>query len=34
MVFRPDSRVFDAEKAGETLIDIRPGLPETDNFRH
>jgi len=30
----PDSRVFDAEKAGETLMDISPGLPETDNFQH
>ncbi|MFG1921887.1 AAA family ATPase [Cryptosporangium sp. NPDC048952] len=29
-----DSRVFDAEKVGETLMDIRPGLPETDNFQH
>ncbi|WEG10561.1 ATP-binding protein [Microbacterium horticulturae] len=30
----PDSRVFDAEKVGETLMDIRPGLPATDNFQH
>jgi hypothetical protein len=30
----PDSRVFDAEKVGETLMDIAPGLPETDNFLH
>ena len=30
----PDSRVFDAEKVGETLADITPGLPETDNFQH
>jgi hypothetical protein len=30
----PDSRVFDAEKVGETLMDIRPGLPTTDNFQH
>ncbi|MFJ3503314.1 ATP-binding protein [Streptomyces sp. NPDC090135] len=30
----PDSRVFDAEKVGETLMDITPGLPETDNFQH
>lgn len=30
----PDSRVFDAEKVGETLMDIRPGLPHTDNFQH
>jgi hypothetical protein len=30
----PNSRVFDAEKVGETLMDISPGLPETDNFQH
>jgi hypothetical protein len=30
----PDSRVFDAEKVGEILMDITPGLPETDNFQH
>jgi hypothetical protein len=30
----PDSQVLDAEKVGETLMDIRPGLPETDNFQH
>ena len=30
----PDSRVFDAEKVGETLADIRRGLPTTDNFQH
>ncbi|MFJ8141007.1 AAA family ATPase [Streptomyces sp. NPDC096013] len=30
----PDSRVFDAEKVGETLMDIKPGLPVTDNFQH
>jgi hypothetical protein len=29
-----DSRVFDAEKVGETLMDITPSLPETDNFQH
>ncbi|MFD5421828.1 ATP-binding protein [Streptomyces sp. NPDC127069] len=29
-----DSRVFDAEKVGETLMDIQPGLPATDNFQH
>ncbi|WP_167150996.1 AAA family ATPase [Streptomyces sp. MBT27] len=29
-----DSRVFDAEKVGETLMDITPGLPETENFQH
>lgn len=30
----PDSRVFDAEKVGETLMDITPPLPRTDNFQH
>lgn len=30
----PDSRVFDAEKVGEMLMDISPRLPETDNFQH
>jgi hypothetical protein len=30
----PDSRVFDAEKVGETLTDVSPGLPATDNFQH
>lgn len=30
----PDTRVFDAEKVGETLMDIKPGLPATDNFQH
>lgn len=30
----PDSLVFDAEKVGEVLMDIRPGLPATDNFQH
>lgn len=30
----PQSRVFDAEKVGETLMDISPGLPRTDNFQH
>jgi AAA domain len=30
----PDSRVVDAEKVGETLMDITPGLPETDNFQN
>lgn len=29
-----DSRVLDAEKVGETLMDVHPGLPETDNFQH
>ncbi len=28
------SQIFDAEKVGETLMDIRPGLPMTDNFQH
>ncbi|MCQ9129756.1 AAA family ATPase [Streptomyces hilarionis] len=32
----PDSRVFDAEKVGETLMDITPALPGAgvDNFQH
>jgi len=30
----PDARVFDAEKIGEVLMDIKPGLPATDNFQH
>ncbi|MEU8760179.1 AAA family ATPase [Streptomyces sp. NPDC048659] len=30
----PDSRVLDAEKVGETLMDIKPGLPTTNNFQH
>ena len=30
----PHSRVLDAEKVGETLMDINPGLPDTDNFQH
>lgn len=30
----PDSRLFDAEMVGEMLMDITPGLPETDNFQH
>jgi hypothetical protein len=29
----PDSRVFDAEKVGETLMDIKPTLPWTGNFQ-
>ena len=28
------SRILDAEKVGETLMDVRPGLPETDDFQH
>jgi hypothetical protein len=30
----PDSRIFDAEMVGVTLMGIEPGLPETDNFQH
>lgn len=30
----PNARVLDAEKVGETLMDISPGLPATDNFQH
>lgn len=30
----PGSRIFDAEKVGETLMDVQPGLPATDNFQH
>ncbi|MDN5585197.1 AAA family ATPase [Brevibacterium aurantiacum] len=30
----PESRIFDAEKVGETLMDVSPGLPPTDNFQH
>lgn len=30
----PDARVLDAEKVGEVLMDITPGLPATDNFQH
>ncbi len=30
----PDARVLDAEKVGEVLRDIKPGLPATDNFQH
>ncbi|MEU3602949.1 AAA family ATPase [Streptomyces sp. NPDC006798] len=30
----PDSRILDAEKVGETLMDIQPGLPWLDNFQH
>ncbi|MER7694478.1 ATP-binding protein [Streptomyces sp. NPDC097610] len=26
--------MFDAEKVDETLMDITPGLPGTDNFQH
>lgn len=30
----PNSRVLDAEKVGETLMDVHPGLPETENFQN
>lgn len=30
----PDAGVLDAEKIGEVLMDIKPGLPATDNFQH
>ncbi|MDQ0801231.1 AAA family ATPase [Arthrobacter sp. SLBN-112] len=30
----PGARVLDAEKVGEVLMDIKPGLPATDNFQH
>ncbi|GGE94426.1 AAA family ATPase [Mycetocola zhadangensis] len=30
----PDSRIFDAESVGETLMGVHPGLPETDNFQN
>ncbi|MFJ5998936.1 ATP-binding protein [Streptomyces sp. NPDC092370] len=30
----PDSWVFDAEKVGETLMDIKPALPWTGDFQH
>jgi hypothetical protein len=30
----PHARVFDAEKVGETLMDVTPGLPPTDNVQH
>lgn len=30
----PNARIFNAEKVGETLMDITPGLPATDNFQH
>jgi hypothetical protein len=30
----PDSRILDAEKVGETLMDVTPALPQTDNFQH
>ena len=30
----PSSRILDAEKVGEVLMDVRPGLPATDDFQH
>src|ERR1700712_457001 len=30
----PDARILDAEKVGEVLMDIKPGLPRTTNFQH
>lgn len=30
----PDAQVLDAEKVGEVLMDIKPGLPAADNFQH
>ncbi|OUD98946.1 Tunicamycin resistance protein [Clavibacter michiganensis subsp. michiganensis] len=30
----PGSRVLDAEKVGEVLMDIRPPLPQLDDFQH
>ena len=30
----PHARVLDAEKVGEVLMDIKPGLPATDNFQN
>ncbi|WP_417219217.1 AAA family ATPase [Arthrobacter sp.] len=29
----PDARILDAEKVGEVLMDISPGLPPTGNFQ-
>lgn len=29
----PGSRVLDAEKVGETLMDVSPALPSTGNFQ-
>lgn len=29
-----NARVLDAEKVGEVLMDINPGLPATSNFQH
>jgi len=30
----PDARVLDPEKVGETLMDVRPPLPESGDFQH
>jgi hypothetical protein len=30
----PNSQVFDAEMVGQMLMNIYPGLPDTDNFQH
>jgi hypothetical protein len=30
----PDSGMFDAEKVGDTPINLTPGLHRTDNFQH
>lgn len=30
----PDSRALDAEKVGEVLMDVRPGLPDLGDFQH
>ena len=30
----PGSRILDAEKVGETLMDVRPALPDLANFQH
>ncbi|MFJ3320550.1 AAA family ATPase [Curtobacterium sp. NPDC086286] len=30
----PDARVLDPEKVGETLMDVRPPLPDSGDFQH
>lgn len=30
----PNAHILDAEKIGEVLMDIKPGLPRTDDFQH
>lgn len=30
----PNSRIFDPEKVGEVLMDVKPGLPATNNFQN